>query len=132
MRNALHVIASLLMWCLFGYYWYLVSRRQINEASLEALGILAVIMVVGLVLTLWWVAHNRKLARRNRRTNPPATVPETFDFDTLGRPLVRPEVRQLKSAQVIDIEVEDSPDGKAEPAPTPGRKIYTIATGAGF
>lgn len=128
-RNAIHVIASLLVWCLFGYYWYLVSKSQINRSSLEALAILSVIVVVGLVLTLLWVAHNRKLARRNRRTTPPSTVPETFDFDYLGRPLDRPEVGQLKAAQIIDIEVVDDEDGKGTDDRMPGRKVYAVATG---
>jgi len=123
-RNAIHVFVSLLMWCLFGYYWYTVSKKQINQSSLEALGILAVIVVVGLTLTLWWVAHNKKLARRNRRTSAPATVPETFDFDTLGRPLDRPEVSVLQAAQVIDVAV-----GPGSQENELGMKIYTVAAG---
>jgi hypothetical protein len=127
-RNAIHVVASLVVWCLFGYYWYLVSKTQINRSSLEALVILSAIVVVGLVLTLLWVAHNRKLARRNRRTTPPSTVPETFDFDYLGRTLDRPEVGQLKTAQIIDIEVVDDPDGKSSSDQVPGRKVYAVAS----
>jgi hypothetical protein len=127
-RNAIHVVASLVVWCLFGYYWYLVSKTQINRSSLEALVILSAIVVVGLVLTLLWVAHNRKLARRNRRTTPPSTVPETFDFDYLGRPLDRPQVGQLKAAQIIDIEVVDDPDGKSSNDQVPGRKVYAVAS----
>ena len=117
------------MWCLFGYYWLVVSRHQITRSSLEALCVLALIIIIGLILTFWWVAHNKKLARRNRRNSPPATTPETFDSDFLGRPLVRPDVGLLQKAQVIDIGLEpglpDAPDD-------PGKKIYSLGEKDGF
>ena len=127
MRNALHTIASLLMWCLFGYYWLIVSRRQINAASLEALGVLGAIVVAGLAVTLWWIAHNKKLARRNRRNTPPPTVPESFDTDFLGCPLTRPEVKDLQAAQVIIVDLETGTEGEEAPE----HKVYRIATGEG-
>ena len=127
MRNALHTIASLLMWCLFGYYWLIVSRRQINAASLEALGVLGAIVVAGLAVTLWWIAHNKNLARRNRRNTPPPRVPESFDTDFLGRPLTRPEVKDLQAAQVIIVDLETGTEGEEAPE----RKVYRIATGEG-
>lgn len=126
MRNAIHVFVSLLMWCLFGYYWYVVSQNQLNQASLQAVGILAIIVVVGLGLTLWWVAHNKKLAQRNRRTSAPATVPETFDFDFLGRPLDRPSVDALKAAQVIEVVLGPGRDGQDQEL---GRKVYSVVPG---
>lgn len=122
MRNVLHIIASVLLWCLFGYYWLVVSRRQINTASLEAVLILLGIMAAGLVLTLWWIAHNKKLARRNRRNTPPPTVPENFDEDFLGRPLDRPEVAALKTARVVEIDLRP---GNRDREGTQ-RKVYAI------
>lgn len=122
-RNAFHVIVSLLLWCLFGYYWYIVARSQITSASLEALAILGVIILAGLIITVWWVSHNKKLAQRNRRTTPPATVPETFDFDYLGRSLVRPDVALLQAARIIDIDIE--PESLDDPT-GPGKKIYSV------
>lgn len=116
------------MWCLFGYYWYVVSRNQINRSSLEALGILAVIILVGLVITFWWVAHNKKLAHRNRRNTAPATVPETFDYDFLGRPLSRPGLGHLQIAQVIDIDIQS---GNADDPADIERKIYSTPAKGG-
>ena len=37
MRNFLHYLFSILMWLLFGYYWYVVVRRQIGRDSLQPL-----------------------------------------------------------------------------------------------
>ncbi len=109
------------MWCLFGYYWYVVSGREIGAATIQALGILAVVIILGLILTIWWVAHNKKLAQRNRRSSTPITQPETFEKDYLGRHLTGPAVDVLQQAQVVDIHLsEDQDDG-------PGSKIYSVA-----
>ncbi|MBM4131645.1 hypothetical protein FJ250_11570, partial [bacterium] len=74
MRQAWHWVASILMWILFGWYWYLVMQRQIGPNSLRAVWLLAAISAAGLLLTLWWVAHNKRLASRNRRQAAPPAV----------------------------------------------------------
>jgi len=114
MRNFLHVLVSLLMWCLFGYYWYVVLGREISESSIQALGVLSLVIAIGLILTFWWVAHNKRIARRNRRQGSPPTAPETFDQDTLERPLVSPGIEVLRQAQVVEVTVDDE-----------NRKVYT-------
>lgn len=128
MRNAFHVTISLLMWCLFGYYWYIVGTTQINRASIEAMGVLGLIAAGGLLLTIWWVAHNKKLARRNRRNSAPKTPPETLDEDYLGRVVDRPEMGVLKKAQQVEISLEA---GDPEDPADPGRKIYTAMSREG-
>jgi len=40
MRNFLHYLISILLWILFGYYWYVVVERQISRESLQPLVIL--------------------------------------------------------------------------------------------
>jgi len=115
MRTILHAAASVLMWGVFGWYWYVVANRQLNLQSLWAVGTLALISLGGLLLTVLWVAHNKKLASRNRRTNPPPTRPETFTHDTLGRPLAAPAVEELRAAQGARIALD------AEE-----RKVYTV------
>ena len=120
------MIASILMWCLFGYYWYVVSGREIGAATIQALGILAVVIIVGLFLTFWWVAHNKKLARRNRRSGSPATKPETFETDYLGRAITSPGLDALRQVQVVDIHVEGDIHAEGD---DPGCKIYSTAGG---
>ena len=120
MRNALHVIVSILMWILFGYYWYVVGRRQIDTTSLQAVGVLALITIVGIILTIWWIAHNRNLARRNRRQAAPPPVPETFTTDFLGRPLSGDPLAALKDAGTVVVRVNDE-----------GHKVCTATTGRG-
>ena len=134
MRHILHVVISLAMWCLFGYYWYVVLGREIPDTTVRALGILSVVIVAGLIATFWWVHHNMRLARRNRRNTPPPTRPETFTHDTLGRVIEAPDPAELRQAKIVDIGVADAEDAEGrstEPSEAERiaaqRKIYTIA-----
>lgn len=107
------------MWCLFGYYWLVVSRGQISRSAITALGVLGLVFTVGVVLTLWWIAHNKKLARRNRRNTPGRPVPEEFASDWLGRPLDRPARELLARAQVIGVDLQQGEGGEV-------RKRYLV------
>ena len=120
MRNIFHTVISILMWCLFGYYWYVVGRRQITASSLQAIGVLGLITLVGLGLTIWWIAHNKKLASRNRRSQAPKVAPETFEQDYLGRALVSPGIDLLKKTATIVVSVDDKE-----------QKVYAVADGVG-
>lgn len=118
MRQAWHWVASILMWILFGWYWYLVMQRQISPSSLRAVWLLAAISAVGLLVTLWWVAHNKRLASRNRRQGAPPAVPETFTTDHLGRPLAGAAPASLRSAKIVTVSLDDQ-----------GRKVLGVAEG---
>ena len=118
MRNALHLVASILMWIVFSWYWYLVMQRQVSPGSLRAVGLLVLISVAGLLGTLAWVAHNKRLAARNRRQGSPPPVPEHFTLDHLGRPLAGDDVGSLRAAKVVTVTVDDQ-----------GRKVRACAQG---
>ena len=118
MRNFFHIVVSVLMWGLFSYYWYVVGRRQMTTASLQAVAILGLITIVGLIITIWWIAHNKKLASRNRRSAPPPTKPELFETDTIGRPITSVGVEALRRANVISVSLGSE-----------GQKIYEVADG---
>ena len=132
MRHIIHVVISLLMWCLFGYYWFVVSKREIGDDTIQALVVLSIVIVGGIIGTLGWVAHNKRLARRNRRSTPPPPVPEPFDVDYLKRPIVAPDIKVLQAASIIDIEL--APLSEEEAAADPdnqyaGKKVYSVARG---
>lgn len=132
MRHVFHVVISLLMWCLFGYYWYVVSQREIGRDTVQALGVLSVVIVIGILGTLWWVAHNKRLAMRNRRNSPAPEVPEPFDVDYLNRPIVAPDIKILQAASIIDIELVPLSEEEAAADPEneyAGKKVYSVARG---
>ncbi len=115
MRNFLHYLVSILLWILFGYYWYVVIERQIGRDYLQPLGILTGITVLGLAITLWWIAHNKRIAAKGKRKTlmpPPA---EPFEFDNLNRPIVAPAMALLQTAARVTVNVDDQ-----------GNKVYTI------
>ena len=66
MRNFLHYLISILLWVLFGYYWYVVVQRQIDRDTLQPLAILFAITALGLAITLWWIAHNKRIAAKGQ------------------------------------------------------------------
>ncbi len=132
MRHFIHVVISLLMWCLFGYYWYVVSGREIGNETVQALGILSIVIVVGLIVTLWWVEHNKRLAQRNRRNSAPPPVAEPFDFDYLKRPIEAPDIEVLQAASIIDIDLVPFSEEEEANDPDneyPGKKVYSVARG---
>ncbi len=118
MRYAMHLAASILMWILFAWYWYLVMQRQISAGSLRAVGLLLLISLAGLLGTLAWVAHNKRLASRNRRQGAPPPVSEVRESDHLGRPLAGADAASLRAAKVVTVSVDDQ-----------GRKVLAAAQG---
>ena len=120
MRNFLHFLISILMWILFGYYWYVVVERQIDRDSLQPLAILFAITAVGLGITLWWIAHNNRIAARGKRKNLMTAPKEPFEFDNQKRPIVAPDMDLLKAAGRVTITVDDQ-----------GQKVYTIGQEGG-
>jgi hypothetical protein len=118
MRNFIHFAGSAIMWGVFGYYWYVVLERGIDRATLRAVETLAIIVLSGLLVTLFWVRYNLRLARRNRRRVSREVPDEQLTHDTLRRPVVAPDLAGLKRAAVVGIRIDDE-----------GRKVY-LAPGA--
>ena len=116
MRHALHTVFSVLMWLLFGYYWYVVGQRSINPDTIEAVLALGSVVLIGAILTLAWVAHNLRLARKFGRRKGFAAPPETFEKDYLERPLVHPPVHELRHAKIVSVSLDDE-----------GRKVYAVS-----
>ncbi|HOX25346.1 MAG TPA: hypothetical protein PLL30_12765 [Candidatus Krumholzibacteria bacterium] len=108
MRPLLHLILSAAMWCLFGYYWYVVLGREIGPGTMRAVQTLLILVVAGLVVTVVWVAHNLRLARKfaGRRCGAAGTDAPKLERDTIGRPITHPALGELRAAGVIDIEAD--------------------------
>ena len=116
MRHVLHIVVSVLLWILFGYYWYVVvAEREVSADTLDAMGVLVGSTVLGLALTLWWVAHNKRIASKGRRTTSPAPPAEPFTHDTLGREITAAGLEELKAARCVEIGLDDE-----------DRKVYTV------
>ncbi len=118
MRNFFHYLVSILLWILFGYYWYVVSGRQISWDTFQALIVLGLISLLGLLVTAGWVRHNQNIARRNTRTSRPSSAEELLTHDHLGRPIIAPLIAEMKQAHVVSINLDQK-----------GNKVYAAPKG---
>ncbi len=106
-RKMRQITLALFSWMLFAYYWWLVSRRQLNPETLTALSIL--IVIIGLVwfCTLLWIRHNKALARRAgnrrkiRRSGPPNS-----GTDSLGRIIEVSGELALPDASYVEVDID--------------------------
>jgi uncharacterized membrane protein YbhN (UPF0104 family) len=111
----MHGVFAVLLWILFGYYWYVVGQRSINPATIDAVLGLGSLVAIGVILTMVWVAHNLRLSRKFGRRKGFAAPAETFDKDYLARPLVHPPVHELRTAKIVTVSLDDE-----------GRKVYAV------
>ncbi len=108
MKTFLHFFASLVLWGIFLYYWYIVSGQEIGGGTSLAIKVLSGLAVVGILITILWVAHNLRLARVNRRTSSRPCPPESLTRDRLGRPVDAPDLATLREAALVDITVTEA------------------------
>ena len=104
-RSRLHVLLGVLLWVVFGYYWYLVVQRPITDHTRVALmAVGSIVAAISLFLAMW-VNHNtriaRKLGRRKKRVSSVA-LPET---DFLGRTFVASSHEQLVAAPFVEVHI---------------------------
>lgn len=113
MRNFLHYLFSVLLWILFGYYWYVVFERQLTRETLYPVGLLFALTALGLAITLWWIAHNKRIAAKGKRKNFMAPPAEPFEKDNLERPVVGDDLADLRNAAEVIISLDED-----------GNKVY--------
>jgi len=117
MRAFLHFLLSLVLWGIFFYHWHIVSQRGITSGTALAIKVLSLLMLFGLTVTVFWVAHNLRIGQISRRQQLPTPPPADLTHDSLGRPIHAPDLEILRQAALIDIQVTEA--GK-EYKPSPG------------
>jgi hypothetical protein len=81
-------------------------------------GLPLVMSAAGLAVTIGWVAHNKRIAARNRRRGARAAVSELLTTDHLGRQLAGTTAADLLTAKVVTVSLDDQ-----------GRKVLAAARG---
>jgi len=120
LRLACHVIITSAGWVFFGYFWFVVIRRGWYGKGIPlALMAMAAFTVLLLVLTSFWIRHNIRIAKEERRRSAPDIECGGFIDDKTGLELVVDDIDSLKQSPVIDIEIID------------GRKLVTTGSVAG-
>lgn len=119
-RSRLHILLGVLLWVVFGYYWYIVVRRPITAHTQLALLIVGSIVVSVTLIMFGWVLHNTRLSRRNRRFER-SDAPPGPESDFLGRTFTATDGQQIKSAAYIEVHLVESPDGESA-----GHKVFRV------
>ncbi|MCZ6767379.1 MAG: hypothetical protein O7D32_10665 [bacterium] len=106
MRNILHALLALLLWVVFGFYWYLVMSRGMSQDTKTAIFTLSALSILSALGMITWIYHNvriyRKLGRRSaRRAN--VSVPS---FDYMGRWVAIQDLKKLRATNHIAVEVK--------------------------
>jgi hypothetical protein len=103
-----HFAFSAALWITYALYWRVVLVRGVEREARIAGILLALFLVLQVLLTQTWVAHNRSLARRHaerRRARPAPAAAQLRDF--LGRDLrVLPTDSDLTRVPVVVVRVD--------------------------
>jgi len=103
-----HFVFSAALWVTYALYWRVVLDRGVEREARFAGLLLALFIVLQMLLTQSWIAHNRRVARRwiGRRQERPAAPPEPA-ADFLGRSFAAsPGGADLTRVPVVIVRIE--------------------------
>ncbi len=103
-----HVIFSGALWVTYVVYWRIVLGRGVGAEARLSIIILGLFVVLQMLLTLAWIAHNRNVSRvhEGRRSGRPVVTRQVTE-DFLGRSLQPyPPSVDLTRAMVVTVRVD--------------------------
>lgn len=122
-RTILHILLGVLLWVVFGYYWWLVAHRPITghtEFALVAVG--ALVGGISLFLVAW-MFHNIRIARRRQRRRTRIAGVAAPEADFLGRTFIARSEDELRRAPYVEVHVVETTDREG----TREQKVFRIA-----
>ena len=108
LRQVLHAIVAVLLWVVFGYYWWIVLRQPMNPDTQMALTILAILTLASILYITFWIFHNIRIHRTQHRRKERRKVEIETGRDYLGRRIVIDDPYALLKSNYIEIEVKRS------------------------
>jgi hypothetical protein len=106
-RRLLHLLLALAGWVLFIYWWLLVFRRVTPQEIRFTLIFLAVAAAVIVLVTGFWVFHNKSLFRRRNARVRPIEVSSAIKHDAIGRRIRFAESRDtLVESPLVRVQME--------------------------
>ena len=114
-RMAFHVAIAVVGWILFAYFWRVVGERGLSPGAAISLISMAIFLAVVIIMTTFWIVHNLKISRSDRRTGNRPVEEVPYKKDKIGHTIEGEGFDSLKSADMIEVAVED------------GKKIYRRA-----
>jgi len=115
------MVLGVLLWVVFGYYWHLVMQQPVTDQTRHAL--IAVGAIVGSIalFDVFWVFHNRRIAKRSRRRARPTQLDQPRR-DFLGRTFMSQNDEDLRRAHYIEVHVLQMEDDEHES----GHKLFRV------
>jgi hypothetical protein len=93
-------------WVVFVWAWIHVGQRTSLPTVLWGVMVVAVMTVVALSVTLWWVVHNLRIhQRKGPRRSVPIAMPD-YRADFLGRSLDA-DWSLLRRSSVVVVRIDD-------------------------
>lgn len=108
-RRLLHHLMALAGWTLFVYWWWVVFQRVSETEIRFTLVFIALALVLVVVLTVFWVVHNRAIWKRKGPRLKPIENPGFVKRDSLGRRVRFAEARpKLVESSLVRVDVEET------------------------
>jgi hypothetical protein len=93
-------------WVIFVWAWIHVSHRTSLATLLWGVAAVAVITLVALSVTVWWVVHNLRIHRRKGPRKSVTIAMPDYRSDFLGRSLDA-DWSLLRRSSVVVVQVDD-------------------------
>ena len=112
-RRVLHHLMAFAGWVLFVYWWWVVFQRVSRTEIRFTLLFIAFALVLVVVITGFWVLHNRSIWKHKGPRLKPIENPGFVKRDSLGRRVRFAESREkMVASSLVRLDVEE------------GEKIY--------
>ena len=103
----LHLLLALAGWVLFVYWWLIVFRRVTPAEIRFTLIFLAAAAAIVVLVTSFWVFHNKSLFRRRNARLRPIEVSSAVKHDAIGRRVRFAESRDaLAQSALVRVQME--------------------------
>ena len=113
-RIVFHVAIAVVGWILFAYFWRIVGERGLSPGATISLIAMAIFLAVVIVMTTFWILHNLRISRSDRRTGNRLVAETPYLQDKIGHTIEVEDCDSLRSADIIEVDVRD------------GKKIYRL------
>ena len=108
-RRALHHLMALAGWILFVYWWWIVFQRVSETEIRFTLVFIALALAFVVLITVFWVLHNRAIWKRKGPRRKPIESPGFVKRDSLGRRVRFAESRQkMLESSLVRVDVEQT------------------------
>ncbi|MBW3563654.1 MAG: hypothetical protein KY459_02910 [Acidobacteria bacterium] len=112
LRSLIWSIVSLFFgWTIFFYWWSIVLKETTSGAFIDVIAGLMFVLAVLFIVSIFWIAHNLRLARRGRRSSSTPYFPGSRGRDKFDRSPVIENLETLRTWPVVVVDTDE--EGKS-------------------